>query len=76
MNEEIDCETTDICGLCGEPGADKIAKKMGGGCYWRGEQIPDGEFVHAECERAECERAFSQLTPKEIRETIDAIIRG
>lgn len=45
----------DICGLCGKPGADKYKHPR----YWPGEQNPEGEFVHAECERIECERAFN-----------------
>lgn len=47
----------DICGLCGEPGADKYKHP----CHWPGEQNPDGEFVHAECEQAECARAFNEF---------------
>jgi hypothetical protein len=44
----------DICGLCGEPGADKYPHPE----HWPGEQIPNETFVHAECEQAECKRAF------------------
>ena len=44
----------DICGFCGEPGADKYKHP----CHWPGEENPEGEFVHAECEQRECERAF------------------
>lgn len=51
----------DICGLCGESGADKFAHPI----HWPGEQIPCGSFVHAECEKEECERAFLQLTPEQ-----------
>lgn len=47
----------DICGLCGEPGADKIAKYAGGGVYWPEERMPESEYVHSECEREECQRA-------------------
>ena len=55
----------DICGLCGEPGADKVALWVGGGVYWPGETVPDSRYVHDECERAETERAFNALTPGE-----------
>jgi len=43
----------DICGLCGLPGADKMAHP----CHWPGEQIPNTPYVHAECEEEECRRA-------------------
>jgi hypothetical protein len=46
-------ESNDICGLCGQPGADKIPHPI----YWPDEKIPDTDLVHAECESAECERA-------------------
>ena len=36
----------DVCGLCGEPGADKIPHPH----YWPTETRPDTEFVHATCE--------------------------
>jgi hypothetical protein len=54
-------EESDICGLCGLPGADKVAHPV----HWPGEQIPDGQYVHAECEREECKRAFRELTPQQ-----------
>jgi len=54
----------DICGLCGEPGADKFPHPF----RWPGEAAPDEEFVHAECERLECERAHARLTPDQRRE--------
>ena len=47
----------DICGICGEPGADKYKHPE----HWPGELNPDGDFVHAECEQAECERAFQEF---------------
>lgn len=59
MSEQTD-EDQDICGLCGQPEADKYAHPN----HWPGERIPDGEFVHASCERAECERAFAALSPE------------
>ena len=55
--EQVD----DICGLCGKPGADKIPHPV----YWPGEQRPDTELIHAECEDAECKRAHSRLTDRE-----------
>ncbi len=55
----------DTCGLCGEPGADKIPHPN----YWPGEQRPDTEFVHAECEQAEQARAHAALSQEE-RESI------
>ena len=48
----------DICGLCGKPGADKIAHPV----HWPGEAIPDDDRVHAECEAEECGRAHAELT--------------
>lgn len=62
----------DICGLCGEPGADKIALWVGGGVYWPGERVPESECVHADCEQEETERAHSELSQDEIR----AVVRG
>jgi hypothetical protein len=35
---DITEDDADICGLCGEPGADKIPHSV----YWPGEQGPDG----------------------------------
>ena len=62
----------DICGLCGQTGADKMALWTGNGIYWPGEEIPGTEFVHAECERAETERAHSALTQPQR----DAVVRA
>ena len=50
-----------ICGLCGKPGADKIAHP----CHGPGEQIPDGPYVHAKCEDEECKRAHALLTDRQ-----------
>lgn len=61
-----------LCGLCGQPGADKMALWTGGGIYWPGEERPDTEFVHAECERRETERAHAALTQPQR----DAVIRA
>ena len=62
----------DICGLCGQPGADKMALWTGGGIYWPGEEIPETEFVHQECEQAETARAHAALTQPQR----DAVIRA
>lgn len=51
----------DICGLCGEPGADKVAHPI----HWPGECVPDGPLVHAECEVEECRRAHAALSDKQ-----------
>ena len=59
-------EVTDACGLCGEPGADKMAHHTDPlGKYWPGEEIPDGDYVHQECEQEEGRRAHAALTPRE-----------
>lgn len=65
-------EQDDICGLCGEPGADKMALWTGGGIYWPGEVRPDSECVHWECEEAETRRAHAALTQPQR----DAVIRA
>ncbi len=49
-------EEEDICGLCGEGGADKLPHP----CYWPTEQRPGTKLVHTECENDECERAFNE----------------
>lgn len=63
----------DICGLCGNAGADKMALWTGGGKYWLGEKTPETEFVHQECEDKETERAHSLLTVKEIKQFLATI---
>ncbi len=72
MSDADDEQEVDICGLCGEPGADKMAIKTGGGVYWPGEVVPDTDMVHQECEREETQRAFDQLTESQR----DACLRG
>ena len=57
----INATCEDICGLCGGPGADKLAHPI----HWPGEQVPDGPMVHSECEDAECRRAHALLTPEQ-----------
>ena len=58
-------EDQDICGLCGEPGADKMAAHTGGGVLWPGEQRPTTDYVHQDCEREERERAHAELSQSE-----------
>jgi hypothetical protein len=67
----MDNISDDICGLCGKPGADKYKHPM----HWPGEENPEGEFVHAECEQAECKRAFDLLTPEQVRKVLDGVWR-
>ena len=62
----------DICGLCGQAGADKVALWTGGGIYWPGEERPDTERVHAECEDRETRRAHAALTQPQR----DAVLRS
>ena len=62
----------DICGLCGKPGADKMALWTGGGQYWPGEEIPETEVVHQECEEEETRRAHALLT----QDQRDEVLRG
>lgn len=54
-------EDEDTCGLCGKPGADKVAHPV----HWPGEQIPDGPLVHESCEDWECARAHALLNDKQ-----------
>jgi len=54
-------ETDDICGLCGQLGADKLPHPI----HWPDEQIPENKYVHAECEEEECRRAHARLSDKE-----------
>ncbi|MCA9340283.1 MAG: hypothetical protein KDA17_05195 [Candidatus Saccharibacteria bacterium] len=56
-----DEQDTDICGLCGEPGADKIPHPV----YWPGERRPGSEFVHADCEDMACIEAWGLLSETE-----------
>jgi hypothetical protein len=62
-------DSEDICGLCGQPGADKFAHP----CHWPGEQVPDGPLVHADCESEECRRAHAALTDKQRRDFLGTI---
>jgi hypothetical protein len=69
MSEHDDDEEEDICGLCGEPGADKIAHP----CHWPGERVPNGRFVHAACEEEECRRAHSMLSDKQRQDVLRSV---
>lgn len=59
----------DICGLCGQRGADKIPHPI----RWPGERAPDGDLVHASCENEECGRAHAELSDKERDEFLRSI---
>jgi len=54
-------ESEDICGFCGQPGADKFPHPV----LWPGEQSAGTPLVHAECEDAECKRVHAALTDRE-----------
>lgn len=73
MQNTNDPEEEDICGLCGESGADKMAIWTGGGVYWPGETRPDTEVVHQQCEQEETKRAFNALTQKQVGDLLDSI---
>lgn len=62
----------DICGLCGEPGADKIPHPV----RWPDERIPDTDYVHASCESDECARAHANLSDSQRIKFLDSIVRG
>lgn len=65
-------EDEGICGLCGEPGADKIPHPV----YWPDEKRPDSELVHSECEQEECERAHAEFFAKVGKTGVDAFLRS
>ena len=67
-----DAEPEDICGLCGEPGADKEPHP----CHWPGEQVPDPYLVHAECEREECARAHREFWNRVGESGVRDFLRG
>ena len=48
----------DICGFCGQGGADKIPHPV----RWPGEDSAGTEYVHAACEDEECGCAHARLT--------------
>ena len=57
MTEMIE-QNEDICGFCGEPGADKIPHPI----RWTGEGSAGTEYVHSGCEHEECRRAHKELS--------------
>lgn len=59
----------DVCGLCGELGANKIPHPV----FWPGEARPDTPFVHAECEAAECAKAHAGLSLEQIRAFLESL---
>jgi hypothetical protein len=61
----------DVCGLCGGPDPDKIPHPE----HWPGEQIPDTELVHTDCEQRECTRAHACLTENQRNAVIRNISR-
>jgi hypothetical protein len=65
-----------LCGLCGETGADKMALWTGGGVYWPGEQLPETEMVHQECEEAETRRAHAALSQPQRNAVLRSISGG
>jgi hypothetical protein len=64
-----EADDEDLCGLCGQPGADKLAHPV----HWPGEQVPDGPLVHAACEDEECRRAHARLSDKQRRDFLRRI---
>lgn len=62
-------DAEDICGLCGEPGADKIPHPN----HWPGERVPDTELVHATCEADECARAHAALSDEQRRRVLRSL---
>lgn len=54
-------EESDVCGLCGGVGADKVAHPV----HWPGERVPDTGYVHRACEDEECKRAHALLSDEQ-----------
>jgi len=54
-------EADDVCGFCGEGGADKVPHPV----RWPGEESAGTQLVHAACENAECGRAHALLSDRE-----------
>lgn len=69
-------DSDDICGLCGQPGADKMALWTGGSVYWPGETVPETEMVHQECEQEETRRAHAALTQAQREQFLDDVIKS
>lgn len=62
-------EDDDICGLCGEQGANKFAHPI----HWPGERRPETELVHDYCEAEECRRAHAALSDKQRHDFLRSI---
>lgn len=54
----------DLCGFCGQPGADKIPHPV----RWPGEDSAGTPYVHATCEADECRMAYGALTDQQREE--------
>lgn len=63
------CDTTNICGLCGHGGADKVPHPV----YWPGETKPTAKYVHAACEEYEAWIAHGRLTLEERTKFLNAL---
>lgn len=61
LRRALNGESEDICGLCGEEGADKVPHPV----YWPGEKVPGTPYVHRGCEESECDRAMFALSEEE-----------
>ena len=72
QENEMSEEAEDICGLCGELGADKIPHPV----HWPGEQVPGSDLVHASCERDECLRAHRDFTSRVGQSGVDRFLRS
>ena len=60
MTDAGNCDD-DICGFCGQPGADKVPHPV----RWPGEESAGTGYVHADCESEECQRAHSLLSDQQ-----------
>lgn len=61
MIENFDDDDDDICGFCGESGANKVPHPI----RWPGERSAGTPYVHDYCEDEECSRAHSLLTDEQ-----------
>ena len=69
--QTCDACAEDICGLCGEPGADKAPLRV----YWPGQRRPETPYVHADCEAEECGRAHAALSVAEREAFLQKVAR-
>lgn len=69
VSKFVEEETVDICGFCGQPGADKIPHPI----RWPNEACAGTTYVHSACEDEECRRAHNQLSDKERADFIRSI---